>query len=152
MYAGLNLNWNLLETRHDLRATIRSFAIRQSKIFRPADGFFDNHFAVDGHDERTRVLHRAGIEPNRQVREIDAVLAVRRKIVFESNAAASARGHYVSGILTHQILHIGNARIRIAHDELRNCSGSDDVLINKSRRSTQCGGDVVESVNGYILL
>src|SRR5262247_2167749 len=43
MYACLNLNRNLLETRHDLRATIRSFAIRESEIFGSTDRFLDNH-------------------------------------------------------------------------------------------------------------
>ena len=79
--------------------SVGALAIRQSLIGRPADRLAEHDLAVDHDHQRALVLQGAGVEADRKIVDVDAVLAVGREIVLEPHAAARAQRQRLVGVL-----------------------------------------------------
>src|ERR1019366_6578209 len=128
-------------------------AVRESLIGRPADGLAEDDPAIDHDDERALILHRASVQTYVKVENIDAILAVGGEIVLEAHAAARARGQGIVAVLVGRdgVLHVRNARIGTADREVRNSSGSGDVLVEERGGHAQSYRHVVKAVDPDIL-
>src|SRR5206468_10547692 len=69
---GLNLNGNLPESLHNLRASVPGFAIVECEVCKSADRLFEHDLAIDHHDKSALVLQTPRIKADCLVREKDS--------------------------------------------------------------------------------
>ncbi len=107
--------------------------------------------AVDRHDDPVLVLHAAHVTGNGQAADVELVVPVGRKQVFDQQAAARAERktfepNRLVRPLRRPVGDAGSTRRPIAHRLAADDARRGDVLIQERRRNRQNAGDVVESV------
>ena len=137
VHAGRHVHGNLREPLHDLGARRRTAAVHEVEILAAAELRAEHLVAVEQHDGRVLALERAGIEPDVEVRDRDAVFAVGQEVVREAHAAARAERHAVDVVvLIVRRRGEGDARDlrhRFADGDMCDMARGADVLLEECR-------------------
>ncbi len=149
---GRDLERDIGEALHELRARRRAAGIDEREILFAADVGAVLLVAVHEHDERVPGFDGTRVQAGAEVAgDRDAVLAVGRERVREFHAAARAERHArnVRALAAAGRREIGRRdfRLRLADREVRDGARGVHVLLDERRRRRERRRDVREAVN-----
>ena len=142
MRAGRDLQRDIGEALHELRARRRAARVDQREILFAADVGAELLVAVDEHDERVPRFDGARVQAGAEVAgDRDAVLAVGRERVRELHAAARAERHAGNvralAAAGRREIRVRDFRLRLADGEVRDGARGVHVLLDERRRRAE---------------
>ena len=151
MRARRDVDGNVGEPFHDLRAARRAAAVDRREVFLTADIPAKHFVPVHEHHERMPRFDGARVEADAEVGKREAIFAVGRERVREPQAAAGAERHAVDvGLLVagrRREVRGGDFGHGLADREMRDRARDVDVLLDERRRHAEGGRDVREAVD-----